>query len=293
MKLNYVQIGCKDVDKLTKFYESVCDFTYSDKIELLNGKKGKVMIAPGFKGDQIYFGFIESNKGKVRKINDRGFAHICFETDDVKSAVNRLKKYGGSFQSTLENPETKPCVYCKDIEGNIVEFHIPFPSKDASIFKTLTCLLHLKKDKAIINETKPSTIKFIHVNIITEDWRDLCDYYNNVVASTDTGKIKDHEGTFKEQVIGVDGVHVIGKHILLPGFYKSYPTLEIFTYSIKGLDSVNDDESLGVNAIGFKSNNIKEDIKLFEKHGGKFVKDINENVKLVFDKQGDFIYLYK
>jgi len=293
MKLNYVQIGAKNVDKLTSFYEHVCDFEYSDKTELLNGKKGKVMVAPGFKEDKIYFGFIESNKGTQRKINDRGYAHICFETDDVKSAVKRLVKYGGTFQSTLETPETNPCVYCKDIEGNIVEFHIPFPSKDASIIKTLTCLLHLKKDKAIINETKPSTIKFIHVNLITEDWRVLCDFYNNVTGSTDTGKIKDHSGNFKEQVIGVKDVHVIGKHILLPGFYLSYPTLEIFTYSIKGLDKVNDDESLGVNAIGFKSDNIKEDIKTFEKFGGKFIKEINDKVSLVYDTQGDFIYLYK
>jgi len=295
MKFSYVQIGARDLDKLTYFYEKVLDFKKYDDNSWLNGQEGVVMAAPGFSDDKkVLFGFVKSNKGDNRKINDKGYAHICFETVDVEGAINRLKKYGGSFQSTLEDPEKQPCVYCKDIEGNIVEFHIPFPSKDSSIINTLLCLLHLKKDKGIRNETGKSGLRFIHVNIITEDpWRDFCDHYNSLFNCEDTGKIKDHSGEFKENVIGVKGVHVLGKHVLLPGFYLSYPTVEIFEYSIKGKNVVPEFDDIGLNAIGFISNDFDKDKEHFIKNGGNFVKDLNDNMILMQDKQGDLIILKK
>ncbi|MCQ2409373.1 MAG: VOC family protein [Clostridia bacterium] len=294
MRFSYVQIGAKDIDKLTAFYEKVCDFKKTDDKKWLNGQDGVVMEAPGFSSDsKVLFGFVKSDKGEARKINDRGYAHICFETVDMKGAISRLKKYGGSFQSTMDNPLKAPCVYCKDIEGNIVEFHIPFPSKDASIGKTLTSLLGLKKDKGIRNETGNTDLKFIHVNIITEDWRGLCDHFNTMFGSEDTGKIKDHSGSFKEGVIGVPGVHVIGKHILLPGFYLSYPTVEIFEYSIKGKDTVPQLDEIGLSAIGFKSDDLDKDKDIIIKNGGAFVKDLGEGSLLMKDKQGDLVILMK
>jgi len=294
MRFSYVQIGAKDLDKLTNFYEKVCDFKKSNDTSWLNGQDGVVYEAPGFDGDKkVLFGFVKASKGENRAINDRGLAHICFETVDVKAAVLRLKKYGGSFQSTLEDPEKKPCVYCKDIEGNIVEFHIPFPSKDSSILNTLTCLAGLRKDKGIRKETGKSGLRFIHVNIITEDWRDLCDNYNTMFGAEDTGKIKDHSGDFKEAVIGVKGVHVIGKHILLPGFYQSYPTVEIFTYSIKGKDKPAELDELGLSAIGFKSDDLNKDKDIIIKNGGAIVKEYSDTSILMKDKQDDLIFLMK
>jgi len=293
MLFNYVQIGTKDVNRLVDFYIKALDFKVSDDKEYLNGEEGVVLEAPGFKDNKVLFGFVKRTKGKAREINDRGYAHIAFETVDVEACVNRLVKYGGTFQSTLENPSKKPCVYCKDIDGNIVEFHIPFPSKDASVFETLVCLAHLKHDKGVRKELGHSNLKFIHVNMITEDYRKLLDSYNASFGSTDTGKIKDHSGTFKENVIGVKGVHVLGKHVLLPGFFKSYPTFEVFQYSIKGDDKVIGLDNLGINAIGFKSDNLEQDIELITKNGGRFVENINDNLVLVEDMQGSKIFLRK
>jgi len=293
MLFQYVQIGCKDLKKLTNFYEKVLDFKKTNDTSWLHGKKGLVYEAPGFKGNKVLFGFYEVNNGAARAINDRGTAHIAFETVDVKGAVARLVKYGGTFQSTMDKPLNAPCVYCKDIEGNIVEFHIPFPSEDCNPLHTVACLLHLHKDKGIRKELGHSGLRFIHVNYITEDYRRLCDFFNTVVGSSDTGKIKDHSGKFKEGVIGIENVHVLGKHILLPGFYKSYPTIEIFQYSIKGKDTVPTDNELGINLIGFKSDNLEKDLKLFVDNGGKLVKKLSETQLMVQDYQGDLIILSK
>lgn len=294
MRFKYVQIGCKDINKMVDFYKKTLDFSVSDETKWLNGKEGVVLKAPGFGDDGVVFGFIKAENGvEARQINDRGFAHVCFETIDVRAAIDRFVRYGGKFQSTLKSPRDNPCVYCKDIEGNVVEFHIPFTSKDSNLFNTLTCLLHLRKDNGIRKELGHSGIKFIHVNIITEDYRKLCDFYNDTFGSVDTGKIKDHSGNFKEQVIGVKDVHVLGKHVLLPGFYASYPTLEIFQYSIKGTDQVANETSMGINMIGFKSLDLESDLKYIIENGGKEVRRIDDSKILVSDYQDGLILLSK
>lgn len=291
MKLSYVQIGCRNYKRLADFYKRVCDFKDSNDNSWLRGQEGVVLEACGIDDDKtIYFGFVPGTTGTSAKINDIGFAHTCYETVDVKAAVKRLVKYGGTFQSTMKNPYNQPCVYCKDIEGNVVEFHIPFISKDTNAFVTITSLLHFRKDKEIKKESGNSKIKFIHVNIISEDYRSLCDYYNSVFASEDTGKLKDHSGKFKESVIGIKDVHVVGQHVLLPGFYASYPTLEIFTYNIKGRTKPCDLNSLGINVIGFDSFNIKKDLRAIVKNGGKIIKE-DEEFNVVFDKQEDYLII--
>lgn len=263
MQFSYVQIGARDYKSLAAFYIEALDFEQSDKTEWLRGKEGVALSAPGFDKDNApVFGIVKAEEGESGKINDTGFAHICFETTDVKKAVKRLLKNGGSVLSTMKSPQNHPCVYCKDPAGNVVEFHIPFPSKGTAgeCLTTAGSLLGLKPNRG--------KIKFIHVNIITEDWRKLCDFYNNVFESCDFGKMKDHSGSYKEKVISIPGVHVVGQHVLLKGFYESYPTLEIFTYSVKGRKEATDENAVGINCIGFSSGNIKADAEKILAAGG-------------------------
>lgn len=291
MKFNYVQIGSKNYRKLADFYIKVLDFKEVKKNEYLKNKEGVILTAPGFSDDNpIYFGIVKAEKGTNAKINDIGYAHTCYETVDVKACVKRLLKYGGSFQSTLKYPKLNPCVYCKDPEGNVVEFHIPFPSPDTKLFLTISSLLGLKHDKGIRKELGNSGIKFIHVNMISNDWTKLSSFYKNVFGATDFGKLKDHSGAYKEKVIGIKNVHVIGHHILLPNYYLSYPTFEVFTYLIKGRSEACDDDSLGINAIGLETTDLDKDIELIEKSGGNLIKK-NDDLTVMSDIQGGIIYL--
>lgn len=291
MKFKYVQIGAKDYKALADFYINALDFVKVDDDSWLDGKEGIVLQAPGFDdGNAVLFGFIPSTKGASAQINDKGFAHTCYETTDVKGAVKRLVKFGGGFQSTLKHPTINPCVYCKDPEGNVVEFHVPFPSPDAKIGVTVASLLGLKPDKAIRKGKGKSGMKFIHVNLITDDWTALCDYYKTVFGATDFGNLKDHSGGYKEKVIGVAGVHVIGHHILLPDYKASYPTLEIFTYSIQGRKEVCDETALGINAIGFECTDLEKDLESIVNAGGKFFEKTN-TLTIAGDLQGGRLLL--
>jgi len=105
-------------------------------------------------------------------------------------------------------------------------------------------------------------LRFIHVNSITDDWEKLCSYSRDSVGCTDTGDIKDHSGGFKSKVIGIENVHVLGRHSLLPGFYETYPTLEIFTYNIKGKTVPQSETAQGINCIGFAASPEAKNIRL-------------------------------
>lgn len=286
MKFSYVQIGAKDYKALADFYRKALDFTDSADSFWLGGKEGCVLSAPGFpNGDAPVFGFFNATEGAARKINDVGYAHICFETKDVKAAVKRLVANGGSVISTMSNPQIHPCVYCADPEGNIVEFHIPFPAKGTfpEYMTTAGSLLHLSHKKAL---------KFIHVNIITDNWENLCAFYRDAAGCVNSGKLKDHQGNYKAQVIGIPDVHVVGQHVLLKGFYDNYPTLEIFTYSVPGIQEPQGDSALGIDLVGYTSDDLAEDIRAIENAGGSLVSDNGERAELL-DAQNDCIVLLK
>ncbi len=291
---SYVQIGAKNFEALADFYIKTLGFSMSTQKQWLSGE-GKVLTAPGYdKNHAVTFGFVPAFKGSNAQINDKGYAHICFETTDVRSAVKRFLKYGGSFQSTLPNAEKQPCVYMKDPEGNIVEFHVPFPGANTSAGKTIASILGLLPDRSIRGEnaTKNSSLKFIHINFITEDWQKLCDYYMSVLGATEYGKIKDHQGNYKSGIIGVPEVHVVGRHILLSGPEKDYPTFEIFTYSVKGRQTVAESDSLGINLIGFTSDCLKSATDAFVSAGGKLVFE-KEDCVSVLDPDGNCIIIRK
>jgi predicted enzyme related to lactoylglutathione lyase len=292
-KFAYVQIGAKDYKRLADFYIKALGFTLSASQEWLCGKEGICLSAPGYaQGDAPVFGFVPAVNGETAAINDAGFAHTCFETNDVKAAVRQLLKCGGSVHSTMKSPEIHPCVYCKDPEGNVVEFHIPFPSGKGvgELLNTASCLLGLKPEKGMRAGNAKDALKFIHVNIICADWQKLCNFYNTVFQCSNIGKLKDHQGGYKEQVIGVPNVHVVGQHILMPGFEESYPTLEIFTYSVPGRSVPCDETALGINCIGFACDNAENTAQAIVNAGG-CINDTKDGYILAGDIQNGRIML--
>jgi predicted enzyme related to lactoylglutathione lyase len=61
-----------------------------------------------------------------KEVNSSGFSHIAFEVDDVEETLNRVKQYGGSevgkiVEHEYPNLGRATFVYCRDIEGNIIE----------------------------------------------------------------------------------------------------------------------------------------------------------------------------
>lgn len=60
-------------------------------------------------------------------VYDRGYAHICFEADDVHRVVQAIQVQGGSVLSRFDDLAAAAVVYAADPEGNAIEVHIPLP----------------------------------------------------------------------------------------------------------------------------------------------------------------------
>ena len=73
--------------------------------------------------------------------------------------------------------------------------------------------------------------KFVHTNLIAEDWRRLARFYEQVLGCTLVPPARDLEGDWLALATGISDAHLQGIHLRLPGFGEHGPTLEIFQYS--------------------------------------------------------------
>jgi predicted enzyme related to lactoylglutathione lyase len=84
--------------------------------------------------------------------------------------------------------------------------------------------------------------KYVHTNLIAEDWRSLADFYQRIFGCVPVPPERDYQGEKLEAGTGVPRVHLRGVHLRLPGYGDDGPTLEIFNYNIlesRGKTAVN------------------------------------------------------
>ena len=73
--------------------------------------------------------------------------------------------------------------------------------------------------------------KFVHTNIISDNWERLAQFYEKVFGCTRILPERDMSGKWIEDGTGVLNAHIKGAHLRLPGYGESGPTLEIFQYN--------------------------------------------------------------
>jgi glyoxylase I family protein len=88
--------------------------------------------------------------------------------------------------------------------------------------------------------------KYVHTNLIAEDWRLLAGFYQRVFGCVPVPPERDLQGEKLELGTGLPGAHLRGMHLQLPGYGSGGPTLEIFSY-----DLLADGGSKAVNRPGF------------------------------------------
>ena len=76
-----------------------------------------------------------------------------------------------------------------------------------------------------------SDTRFVHVNVVAEDWRMLAQFYQEVFGCEQVGPERDLSGEWLEGGTGVPGAEIRGVHLRLPGYRMVGPTLEIFEYN--------------------------------------------------------------
>ena len=73
--------------------------------------------------------------------------------------------------------------------------------------------------------------KYVHTNLIAEDWRALAGFYQDVFGCVPVPPERDFEGEALDAGTGLQGARLQGVHLRLPGYGDDGPTLEIFNYN--------------------------------------------------------------
>ena len=132
-------------------------------------------------------------------------------------------------------------------------------------------------------------IKFVHVNIITDNWQKLADFYIKVFGCKPIYPERNLEGTWLDSATNIDKAHIKGVHLALPGSVDNLPTLEIFQYSHNenNLETVANRKGFG--HIAFKVENVIEIVNSIIENGGALVGEI---VKTEIENVGQLTFAY-
>jgi predicted enzyme related to lactoylglutathione lyase len=73
--------------------------------------------------------------------------------------------------------------------------------------------------------------RFVHVNLIAQDWRRLARFYEDVLGCTPVPPERALGGRWLDDSTGIPSAQIQGMHLCLPGYGDQGPTLEVFQYS--------------------------------------------------------------
>lgn len=278
-----VTIAMPDVKRLADFYKTT--FAAEEINEpswvpagIVSG--AVVLRTPGYRGKGPTLTMIPAAEpaSPAPQASDNGFAHLCFESEDMRSVIVRLVAAGGSLSSVFEANDRAPVLYAKDPDGNAVEIHIPLPDPltPRTIYRTLDSLVRTKLGMAAPSNDQ---LRFLHANHNSQDWKRVAKFYRALFGSETTGAERDYEGDFISELTGIRDVAVRGRHIEMPGYSAGGPTLEAFTYSRptgRGALSLTD---AGVVAVGFVTDDLGAMLSRVSAAGGSIIsRDSNSAV---------------
>ncbi len=73
--------------------------------------------------------------------------------------------------------------------------------------------------------------RFVHTNIIAQDWKRLAQFYERVFGCTPVPPERELAGKWLEDSTGVSDARIHGVQLGLPGYGDEGPRLEIFQYN--------------------------------------------------------------
>lgn len=116
-------------------------------------------------------------------------------------------------------------------------------------------------------------LRYVHTNIIARDAKKLIAFYKDVLGCTSMNEQRDLRGAWLDQLTRLEGAHITGEHLLLPGYEKDHPTLEIFSY-----DAMKDTVPAEINRpglahIAFEVDDVEQTLREILRAGGSCVGD--------------------
>ncbi len=111
-------------------------------------------------------------------------------------------------------------------------------------------------------------MKYVHTNIISEDWKKLSKFYIEVFGCKIVPPLRKQEGEWLSKGTGVNDASLEGVHLLLPGYGENGPTLEIYQYGkVEKLEWITPNRR-GFGHIAFEVDDVSSTVKEIIKNGG-------------------------
>lgn len=133
--------------------------------------------------------------------------------------------------------------------------------------------------------------RYVHTNIIAKDCKKLISFYKEVLHCKSINETRDQNGEWVEKLTGVKNGHIVGEHLLLPGYGDTLPTLEIYSYDQMIENGLLTPNCVGIAHLAFEVDDVEETVNKFIEYGGSVVGEIvvvkNHNGT---DKTAKFVY---
>ena len=146
-------------------------------------------------------------------------------------------------------------------------------------------------------------MEFVHVNLVSENWKKLAEFYKTVFGCKPVYPERDLAGDWLDRATGIKNAHINGIHLKLPGCQNEGLTLEIFQYNMKDNHKRQErPNSLGYAHIAFKVNDFDRVKDAVIEAGGGIVGDVVEThilgtgeIKFAYmtDPEGNIIEIQK
>jgi predicted enzyme related to lactoylglutathione lyase len=145
-------------------------------------------------------------------------------------------------------------------------------------------------------------IKYVHTNIVAKNWEMLADFYIKVFNCKIVPPIRHYKGKDLDSAVKINNVKLSGVHLGLPGYNKSGPTLEIYSYYPSQSKQNRNVNTPGITHIAFEVSDVDKAYKKVIDHGGKKVGKIitlkrSDGKKVTWcyvkDPEGNMIELQK
>lgn len=135
---------------------------------------------------------------------------------------------------------------------------------------------------------KETVMKYVHTNIIARDWQTLSAFYQAVFACVPVPPERNLSGQWLDDMTGIDGAHITGEHLRLPGHGENGPTLEIFSYDAMTPHSHNIN-MIGLAHLAFEVDDVERTVEKVIHHGGKVFGKV---VQRRYEGIGDATFVY-
>ncbi len=111
--------------------------------------------------------------------------------------------------------------------------------------------------------------RYVHTNIIAKDCEKLIEFYKEVFGCRSIGEKRDLRGAWLDKMTGIPNAHIVGEHLVMPGYDENHPTIEIFSYDQMEGDFTHRINSYGIAHLAFEVDNVEETLeKVLLKGGG-------------------------